>query len=130
MQEVLDQWNEVIGNKVHFYLSNDPQRPVKIILDSTLGKENLCGHIDTRWRSYKLYASETIINPDKSFCGYLQDSFGLYLHLFSGAAGFDAWKGEVIEKKDWQNFTLISEVIRMMINALYKVHPGYDLTRE
>jgi len=102
MQEVLDQWNE-------------------------LRKENLCGHIDTHWRSYRLYAAEITINPDGSFCGYPENSFGLYLHLFSGVAGFNAWKGEVVKKRDWQDFTLISEIIQMMIKALYKVPAGYDL---
>lgn len=126
MQEVLDQWNEVNGGKVVFYLSTNPQSPVKITYDLGLRNKNLCGHIDTHWRSYRLYAAEITINLD-CFCGYQQDRFGLYLHLFSGVVGFDAWKGEIIEKKDWQNFTLISEVMRMMINALYKVPPGYDL---
>ena len=130
MQDVLDQWNEVIGGKVIFYLSNNPQSPVKITYNSALRQENLCGHIDTHWRSYKLYAAEITINPDGSFCGYPENSYALYLHFFSGVAGFDAWKGEVVEKRDWQNFTLISEIMQMMVNALYKVPPGYDLNRD
>ena len=129
MQEVLDQWNEVLDGKVIFYLSNNPQSPVKITYNSELRKENLCGHIDTHWRSYRLYAAEITINPDGSFCGYPENSFGLYLHLFSGVAGFNAWKGEVVKKRDWQDFTLISEIIQMMIKALYKVPVGYDLNR-
>jgi len=127
MQEVLDQWNEILDGKVEFYLSNNPQSPVKITYNSLLRKENLCGHIDTHWRSYKLYAVEVTINPDGSYCGYPENSFGLYLHLFSGVAGFNVWKGEVFEKKDWEDFTLISEVMQMMIKALYKLPAGYDL---
>ena len=129
MQEVLDQWNKVIGNKVHFYLSNDPQSPVKIAFGSALRKENLCGHIDTHWRSYQLYAAEITINPDSSFCGNPESYFGLYLYLFSGVAGFNAWKSEVIIKEGWQNFTLISEVMERMIKVLYKVPPDYNLIK-
>lgn len=129
MQEVLDQWNEVLDGKVIFYLSNNPQSPVKITYNSALRKENLCGHINNHWRSYKLYAAEITINPDGYFCGYPENSYALYLHFFSGVAGFNAWKGEVVEKRDWQNFTLISEIMQMMIKALYKVPAGYDLNR-
>jgi len=127
MQEVLDQWNEILDGKVEFYLSDNPQSPVKITYNSLLRKENLCGHIDTYWRSYKLYAAEVTINPDGSYCGYPENSFGLYLHLFSGVAGFNVWKGEVFEKKDWEDFTLISEIMQMMIKVLYEVPAGYDL---
>ena len=130
MQEVLDQWNEVLDGKVIFYLSNNPQSPVKITYNSALRKENLCGHIDTHWRSYKLYAAEITINPDGSFCGYPENSFALYLHFFSGVAGFNAWKGEVVKKRDWQDFTLISEIMQIMIKALYKVPAGYDLNKD
>ena len=130
MQEVLNQWNEILGGKVEFYLSDNPQSPVKITYNSELRKENLCGHIDTHWRSYRLYAAEITINPDGSFCGYPENSFGLYLHLFSGVAGFNAWKGETVRKRDWQDFTLISEIMQMMIKALYKVPPGYGLNKD
>ena len=130
MQEVLDQWNEVLDGKVIFYLSNNPQSPVKVTYNSALRKANLCGHIDTHWRSYRLYAAEITINPDGSFCGYPENSYALYLHFFSGVAGFDAWKGEVVEKRDWQSFNLISEIMQMMIKALYQVSPGYDLNKD
>ena len=130
MQEVLDQWNEVLDEKVIFYLSNNPQSPVKITYNSALRKENNCGHIDTHWRNYKLYGAEITINLDGYFCGYPQNSFSLYLHLFSGVAGFNAWKGEVVKKGDWQDFTLISEAMQIMIKALYKIPAGYDLDRD
>jgi len=130
MQEVLNQWNEVLIGKVEFYLSDNPQSPVKITYNSELRKENFCGHIDTHWRNYWLYATEITINPDGSFCGYPENSYALYLHFFSGVAGFNTWKGEVVEKRDWQNFNLISEIMQMMIKALYKVPAGYDLNRD
>ena len=130
MQEVLNQWNEVLDGKVIFYLSNNPQSPVKVTYNSALRKENLCGHIDTHWESNRLYAAEITINPDGSFCGYPENSYALYLHFFSGVVGFDAWKGEVVEKRDWQNFNLISEIIQMMIKGLYQVPPGYDLNKD
>ncbi len=129
MQEVLNQWNEVAGGKVIFYLSNNPQSPVKVTYNPELSQENLCYHLDTHWRSYQLYAAEIKINPDSSLCGYPKNSFALYLHSFSGVAGFDIWKGETIDQKDWQNFNLISEIMQMMVKALYKVPPGYDLNK-
>jgi hypothetical protein len=129
MQEVLDRWNEVIEGKVFFYLSNNPQSPVKLTYNPELREENLCYHIDTHWSDYQLYAAEIKINPDTSLCGYPQNSYALYLHSFSGIAGFDVWKGETIPWEDWQNFNLISEIMQTMIKALYKVPPGYDLDR-
>lgn len=129
MHEVLNQWNAVIGGKIIFYLSNNPQSPVKVTCNPELRKENLCGHIDTHWRSYRLYGAEITINPDSSFCGFPENSYALYLHLFSGVAGFNAWKGDTIDREDWQDFTLISEIMQTMIKALYKVPPGYDLNK-
>jgi len=130
MQEVLDQWNEVIGGKVIFYLSNNLQSPVKVTYNPELSQENLCYHLDTHWRSYQLYAAEIKINPDSSFCGYPRNSYALYLHSFSGVAGFDVWKGETVVQKDWQDFNLISEIMQTMIKALYKLPSGLDLNRD
>lgn len=130
MQEVLNQWNEVLDGKVIFYLSNNPQSPVKVTYNPELREQNLCFHLDTHWKDYQLYAAEIKINPDASFCGYPKNSYALYLHSFSGVAGFDVWKGEVVEKKDWQNFNPIPEIMESMIKALYKVPPGYNLKKE
>lgn len=130
MQEVLNQWNEVFGSKVIFYLSNNSQSSVKVTYNPELSQENLCYHLDTHWSNYQLYAAEIKINPDSSFCGYPKNSYALYLHSFSGVAGFDVWKGETVGQKDWQDFNLIPEIIQMMIKALYQVSPGYDLNRD
>ena len=129
MQEVLNQWNQVIKGKVIFYLSDNPQSPVKITYNSELRRENLCGHIDTQWTSNRLYAAEITINPDGSFCGFPENSFGLYLHLFAGVVGFDAWKGITVERNDWQNFNLIADIMQRMISALYRVPAGYELNK-
>lgn len=126
MQEVLDRWNEVIGGKVIFYLSNNPQSPVKLTYNPELREENLCYHIDTHWSNYQLYAAEIKINPDASSCGFPQNSYALYLHSFSGIAGFDVWEGTTIGQKDWQNFNLISEIMQTMIRALYKLPSAYN----
>jgi len=124
MPEVLSQWNQVIGGKVTFSLSHNPYSPIKITYDSALQEENLCGHIDVHWKNYNLYAAEMTINPDHSFCGFPQNRFNLYLHLFSGIAGFNAWKGEVIKKEDWQNFTRISDLMQKIVNTLYRCQSG------
>ncbi|HER23882.1 MAG TPA: hypothetical protein ENO17_02360 [Candidatus Atribacteria bacterium] len=130
MQEVLDQWNEVMGDKVVFLLSNNPQSPVKVNYNPDLREQNLCFHLDTHWRDYQLYAAEVKINPDASFCGYPKNSYALYLHAFSGVAGFDVWKGETVDQKDWQNFNLVPEIMQSMIKALYKTPPGYNLEKD
>jgi len=130
MQEVLDEWNHVVGEKVNFRLSDNPYSPVKISYDHKLREQKICGHIDTHWRNYQLNKAEITINPDFSFCGFPEDNFGLYLHLFAGIAGFDAWKGTTVERREWQEFTLIPDIMQRMIKALYKIPAGYDLDRD
>jgi len=44
--------------------------------------------------------------------------------------GFNAWKGTIIDRKDWQNFNLILEIMQTMIKALYKLPSGYDLNKD
>jgi len=130
MQEVLDEWNQVVGEKVNFRLSDNPYSPVKISYDHKLREQNICGHIDTHWRNYQLNKAEITINPDFSFCGFPEDNFGLYLHLFAGVAGFDAWEGTTVDRREWQEFTLIPDIMQRMIKALYKIPAGYDLDRD
>ena len=130
MQEVLDEWNKVVGDDVVFYLSHNPQSPVKISYNYALSRKNLCYHIDTHWRNFQLYAAEVQINPDSWLCGYPRNLYAAYLHSFCGVAGFNVWQGTTIEREDWQNFNLISDIIQMMIKALYKVPPGYDLNKD
>jgi len=130
MQEVLDEWNKVMEGKVVFYLSHNPQSPVKITYNYELSKKNLCTHIDTHWRNYQLYAAEIQINPDSQRCGFPGNLYAAYLHCFSGVAGFNVWQGTIVELEDWQHFTQISEIIQEMIKALYRIPPGYDLYYE
>ena len=127
MQEVLDAWNKVIGDDVIFYLSHNPQSPVKISYNDELSRKNLCYHIDTHWRNFQLYAAEIQINPDSWLCGYPRNLYAAYLHSFSGVAGFNVWRGKTVERDDWQDFILISEIMQHMIKALYIVPPGYEL---
>ncbi|GAB4116311.1 MAG: hypothetical protein Kow00103_11850 [Candidatus Caldatribacteriota bacterium] len=127
MQEVLSEWNKVVGDRVIFYLSSDPLSPVKITYNYELGQRNLCTHIDTHWRNYQLYAAEIQINPDSQLCGFPQNLFAAYLHCFAGVVGFNIWQGITIELEDWQDFTQISEIVQQMIKALYRIPPGYDL---
>ncbi|HNR65290.1 MAG TPA: hypothetical protein PKJ95_03225 [Atribacterota bacterium] len=130
MQEVLDEWNKVVGDNVLFYLSNDPQSPVKISYNYELSRKNLCYHVDTHWRNYQLYAAEIQVNPDSWQCGFPGNLYAGYLHSFSGVAGFNVWQGKTIERRDWQNFNQISEIMRNMIKGLYKVPAGYDLNND
>lgn len=129
MGDVLEQWNEIIGGKTVFYLSSNPLSPVHVKYDKDLGKRDLCGHIDTQWRNYELNKAGMTINPDEYFCGFPQDRYPLYLHLFSGIVGFNDWQGELIERENWRNFYYISDIMKLMIQALYRIPNGYDLNK-
>jgi len=126
MQEVLDEWNKVVGDHVVFHLSHNLRSPVKISYNYALSQKDLCYHIDTHWRNFQLYAAEIQINPDSWLCGYPRNLYAAYLHCFSGVAGFNVWQGSTVDRDDWQNFTQIPDVIHQMIQALYTVPPGYE----
>ena len=127
MQQVLNKWNNIVGDKVVFYLSHDPRSPVKITYNYELSRKNLCYHIDTHWRNYQLYAAEIQINPDSRLCGFPGNLYAAYLQSFSGIVGFNIWQGTTIARDNWRDFNHISEIIQHMIEGLYKVPPGYDL---
>jgi hypothetical protein len=101
MQEILDEWNQVTGAKMNFYLSDNPHSPVKISYDHQLREQNLCGHIDTHWRNYQLNKAEITINPDFSFCGYPEENYGLYLHLFTHWRNYQLNKAEITINPDF-----------------------------
>lgn len=129
MQEVLNQWNEAIGGPVILRLSSNPNSPVKVIFDSSLDEENLCGSANEIWGDDYAFSEITIkVNPSESCCGSYNIKYCLYLVEFNAVAGFN-YAAEVspVPFEDWSNFSTIPDTINTMVHALYKVPPGYYL---
>lgn len=129
MQEVLNQWNAVIGGPVVFRLSSNPNSQVKVYYKSIFGG---CGNWDIKWNEdYTLSTIDVQISNNAFFCGYPSSKYSLYLFMFKGVAGFKGWttKG-FVPYEEWTNFTTINNTMKKMVKALYKVPPGYYLIDE
>ncbi len=129
MQEVFNQWNAAIGGPVILRLSSNPNSPVKVIFDSSLDEENLCGSTNEIWGDDYAFSEITIkVNPSESCFGSYNIKYCLYLVEFNAVAGFN-YAAEVspVPFEDWSNFSTIPDTIKTMVHALYKVPPGYYL---
>ena len=129
MQEVLNQWNSAIGGPVILRLSSNPNSPVKVIFDSSLGLENLCGSSNKIWGDDYAFSEITIrVNPSESCCGSYNIKYCLYLHMFNAVVGFNCWaEVEPCPFETWSNFNTIPDTIKTMLRALHEVPPGYYL---
>jgi len=129
MQGVLNQWNAAVGGPVILCLSSNPNSPVKVIFDSSLEEENLCGDSNEIWGDDYAFSEITIkVNPSESCCGSYNIKYCLYLIAFTTVVGFN-YTADVspIPFEDWSNFSTIPEIIKTMVHALHKVPPGYYL---
>ena len=129
MQEIINEWNLVIGGPVILRLSSNPNSPVKVIFDSSLEEENLCGDSNEIWGDDYAFSEITIkVNPSESCCGSYNIKYCLYLIAFTTVVGFN-YGADVspIPFEDWSNFSTIPEIIKTMVHALHKVPPGYYL---
>jgi hypothetical protein len=126
INEIIDEWNSVIGGPVIFRLSNNYNSPVKLVFDESLEWEDLCGDAQFDFGEDYAFTNITIMINPKSEC--LSISHPLYLFLFNCPAGFNAW-AEVspCPFETWSNFYTISDTIKTMVHALHKVPPGYYL---
>jgi len=129
MQDVINEWNDAIDGPVEFYLSSNPNSPVKVIFDSSLGLENLCGSSNKIWGDDYAFSEITIrVNPIESCCGSYNIKYCLYLHMFNAVVGFNCWaEVEPCPFETWSNFNTIPDTIKTMLRALHKVPPGYYL---
>ena len=129
MQDVINEWNDAINGPVKFYLSSNPNSPVKVIFDSSLGLENLCGSSNKIWGDDYAFSEITIrVNPSESCCGSYNIKYCLYLHMFNAVVGFNCWaEVEPCPFETWSNFNTIPDTIKTMLRALHKVPPGYYL---
>ena len=126
MQEVLNQWNAVIGGPVILRLSNNPNSQVKVYYKLIFG---YCGNRDVKWNEDYTFSTIDIQISDNASCGYPSTKYALYLFMFKNVAGFKGWttKGEDVPYEEWTNFTAINDTMKKMVKALYKVPPGYYL---
>jgi hypothetical protein len=129
MQEVINEWNDAINGPVKFYLSSNPNSPVKVMFDSSLALEGFCGNDDVIWGDDYAFSEVTLkVNPSESCCESYNIKYCLYLIMFNAAVGFN-YGAEVSPTpfEDWSNFNTIPITIKTMLHALYKVPPGYYL---
>lgn len=127
MQEIINEWNSVIGGPVVFRLSNNPNSPVKLYCKSISG---YCGNRIVNWNEdYTFSKIDLQINCYEFDCGHPSAKYSLYLFMFKNAVGFKGWttKGEDVPYEEWTNFTTINDTMKIMVKALHKVPPGYYL---
>ena len=130
MQEIINEWNSVIGGPVVFRLSNNPNSPVKLYCKSISG---YCGNRIVNWNEdYTFSKIDLQINCYEFDCGHPSAKYSLYLFMFKNAVGFKGWttKGEDVPYGEWTNFTQINDTMKKMVHALHKVPPGYYLFEE
>jgi len=126
MQDVINEWNYAINGPVKFYLSSNPNSPVKVIFDSYSG---YCGYEDVQWGDDHTFSEVIIkINPSGSCCGDPNIKYCLYLHMFNAVVGFNYWaEVDTTPFGEWSNFNTIPDTIKTMLRALHRVPPGYYL---
>jgi hypothetical protein len=131
MQEVLNQWNIVIGGPVVFRLSSNPNSPVRIIFNPDM---SYCGLEDVQWGDDYVFSEVIIeVNPDEYTCETYNPNtkYCSYLVMFNAVVGFNYWTEiDPSPFEDWSNFNTIPDTIKTMVHALYKVPPGYSLIDE
>ena len=126
MQEILNQWNTVIGGPVILRLSSNPNSQVKVYYKLIFG---YCENRDVKWNEDYTFSTIDIQISDNDSCGYPSTKYALYLFMFKNVAGFKGWttKGEDVPYEEWTNFTTINDTMKIMVKALHKVPPGYYL---
>lgn len=122
IQKVLNQWNEIIGGVVTFRLSNNLNSPVKIYFQSSTDcyEEECVWDVDAKWDNWNYTFSKIVLKIGRN----LTNDYSVRLHFFRAVVGFNRRIGpsEVCSSED-----NISEKMRKMTRALYKVPPGHYL---
>ena len=122
MQKVLNQWNEVIGGVVTFRLSNNLNSPVRIYSQSTTGcyEEQCVWDVDAIWGNSNYTLSNIVLKIGIN----VTNDYSVRLHSFRAVVGFNRRIGESEVCSSEDN---ISNTMKKMVKALYKVPPGYSL---
>lgn len=127
IQRALNEWNAVIksgGGKTRFYLSNDPNSPVKIFYDPNL---EICASSTIDGDGYEITSFELRVSTNDAWCGFPDTYYAMLLNSFGHMIGI---KWEKIcpgscSYEEWIQYTSIFDVHKKAVRALYKVPPGY-----
>jgi len=130
IQRALNEWNAVIksgGGKTRFYLSNDPNSPVKIFYDSSLEG---CFSSKRTGDGYEITSFELRVSTNDAWCGFPDNYYAVFLQNFGGMIGIK-WE-KICSLQDgscpyeaWTQYTSIPDIHKKVVRALYKVSPGY-----
>lgn len=122
MQQILNQWNSIIGGAVTFRLSNNPNSPVKIYFQSLTDcyDEDCVWDVDAKWDKENYTFSKIVLKIGRS----LTNDYSVRLHSFRAVVGFNR---RISGSEVCSNEDNISNIMRKMVKALYKVPPGYPL---
>ena len=92
VQDVLNQWNSVIGGTTTFQLSTDSTSPITIFYDAasiTSQGNGVWGYATVWWSNYQLIKAEVRILPEGNWYGYpIKPKYELYLHELGHVVGF------------------------------------------
>ena len=130
IQRALNEWNAVIksgGGKTRFYLSNDPNSPVKIFYDSSLER---CFSFEDAEDDYEITSFELRISTYG--CGFPDTYYAMLLQTFGSMMGIK-WEKMCpaplhegsCPREAWTQYTSITDIHKKVVRALYKVSPGY-----
>jgi hypothetical protein len=122
MQKVLNQWNEIIDGVVTFRLSNNLNSPVRIYFQSPTEcyEEQCVWDVDVVWGD----SNYTLSKIDLKIGLNLTNDYSVRLHSFRAVVGFNRRIGESEVCSSEDN---ISDTMKKMVKALYKVPRGYPL---
>jgi hypothetical protein len=134
VQDVLNQWNSIIGGTTTFQLSTDSTSPITIFYDAasiTSQGNGVWGYATVWWSNYQLIKAEIRVLPEGNWYGYpIKPKYELYLHEFGHVAGFAGHTndGSVMDAIANGSST-ISSTTRTVINGLYSLPIGYALSK-
>ncbi|QPM67689.1 hypothetical protein [Atribacter laminatus] len=134
VQDVLNQWNSIIGGTTTFQLSTDSTSPITIFYDAasiTSQGNGVWGYATVWWSNYQLIKAEVRILPEGNWYGYpIKPKYELYLHELGHVVGFAGHTndGSVMDAIA-NGSTTISSTTRSVINGLYNLPIGYALAK-
>ena len=134
VQDVLNQWNSVIGGTTTFQLSTDSTSPITIFYDAasiTSQGNGVWGYTTVWWSNYQLTKAEVRILPEGTWYGYpIKPKYELYLHELGHVVGFAGHTNDgSVMNATANGSTTISETTRAVINGLYSLPIGYALAK-
>lgn len=128
----MNEWNAVIksgGGKTRFYLSNNPNSPVKIFYDPNYDG---CADGECNEDNYKITSFKLRIPTGDPECGFPDNYYAIFLRHFGHMVGINPEKMCPASLQEgfcpyeaWTQYTSIFDIHKKVVRALYKVSPGY-----